>query len=569
MKTACLPLLLLLSACQPLNALLGLEDPVQKLEQEILLERKKQELERLRQQAQASPMPTPTGRPALDLPVSFNRQPRIDRLSSQLISTRQPRDTVQLRASASDPDGDALEYQWTSVYPGLSATKGEAVVWYPGEQDLRGRTNIITLSVSDKKGGSSTGSLNIAVQSDGSLLVRENLAAQPVLSALNVSREGSQLTFQAQAQDPGGGELRYRWQSNRGILSSSSTARTVWSPGPDPGDVVVSLELSNLDGSARSHTEFHFYQQSDGTLLGDFRNFQGPTLSQLAPSPPPKGAESLPDQHVLSVGGPEPGDLLTRTHLRTGQRTVLLRSTDLIGAVSKIGELAYDGQDTVYLRVKGSGQQLYAFSLASREIQPLSFSPPTATAWNLLGLKIQQGQPYVLYADLSQPEPRHFLSSLDGRRLWPLDQALAVTGQLSAGGLLAYYNALQNSVTVLQPASRSSTDLLSTGSHYFGKTVPLAWDSTGERLAVLVEGKLWLLNLRGEKRELPLENPVPLTQVLWSLDDRYLLLAGEVPRGKSKAPLYALPVPEGRRLLPLPVELAGNTFSLEPWIALP
>ncbi|MEZ0367995.1 MAG: hypothetical protein ACAI44_02785, partial [Candidatus Sericytochromatia bacterium] len=236
---------LVLAGCKALDELILPQSEAEKIEAQIALERKKQELERLRRAGQPTPAPTassPSG-------AVVNQSPQIQILDAVLATTTKNNDTVKIIVKASDADGDAVEYNWSSVYNGLSSTKGEQVVWFPGDQKLAGKTNIITVSVTDKKGGTSTASLNIFVQNDGTLLVREDTAHKPVLSSLLATRtDDGRVLLRATASDPSGGLLKYSWSSTAGQLASPESAATIWQPGTASGEVQISLVVSNTAG---------------------------------------------------------------------------------------------------------------------------------------------------------------------------------------------------------------------------------------------------------------------------------------------------------------------------------
>ncbi|HEY9842640.1 MAG TPA: hypothetical protein V6D23_19405 [Candidatus Obscuribacterales bacterium] len=268
-----LSLLTTLCSCEALNGLKPLSES-DRLDQEISLERKRQELDALRRQGQPSPVPAATTSQSSTSPISTpaasNQGPQIQVLDAVLATTVKNDDTVKIIVKATDADGDLVEYNWSSVYAGLSSTKGEQVVWFPGDQELAGKTNIITVNVTDKKGGTSTASLNIFVQNDGTLLVREDTAHKPVLNSLLATRTtDNRLVMRASASDPAGGVLRYSWSASAGKLSTPSTASTIWEAGSETGEISLQLSVRN-DAGLETIGSFSFRRQADGSLSGGF-----------------------------------------------------------------------------------------------------------------------------------------------------------------------------------------------------------------------------------------------------------------------------------------------------------
>ena len=485
---------LLLAACGPLTH----EGQLQALDDQIALERKKQELERLKAQNQPSPSPTPTAAPDDPAPFAGNQPPRLTRLEARLTTSVKPNDTVEVVAAASDPDGDPIEYSWSSVYDGLSATRGEKVVWFPKGQQLAGRTNLITLQVNDKKGGTSTGTLNVYVQSDGTLLVRENLAAQPILLSLEISRpEVGQLRFKAMAVDPAGGTVRYKWSASQGLLGSNSTDTTTWSAaGSETGEVKIQLVMSNGDGTAQNQLEYRFVRNADGSLSGDFRTIRG-AAPIAAPSSDTPGTAG--GQRIQGTAYGLRGSDLVSISLATGQQ---LR---LASAPGGANQMLSDGQDSLYLL--GNGLSVMSFSRL--DVQPLSLASPPIT--DLRKLFMLQGQACVVAGSANSYQAYQLPS---GKALALKNSEWLLLGPVSSQGLVASLSG--KTVQISDPGRGVQQDWLDLT---FNEAA-MAWNPAGTRLAVAAGNQLHVLGTDGSKAVKPLKSAP--SQMFW-LNDRTLL----------------------------------------------
>lgn len=519
-----------LSACGPLTH----KDALKDLDHQIKLEQQRQELDRLKQQNNPSPSPAATPTPALR-PNAANQPPRLTRLEARLRTSLKPNDSVELVAAASDPDGDEVEYIWASDQPGLSATRGEAVVWFPGTQAQTNQSNLIILSVSDKKGGTSSGTLNIYVQADGSLLVRENRAAQPVLSELEISQpDPGQLRLQARAIDPNGGTVRYAWRASQGLLGSSSTATTTWSPrGNELGEIVIGLELSNGDGTARTSLELRFTRKADGSLSGDFRTIRGATA--IGDS----GAAADGSQLQGTVYGIRQSALVSAS-LATGQLIELARLNTLGGA-GEVRELVYDGADTVYLY---SGE-VHAFSLSRLESKPVSLSGGAYRIFRLQGRVCALGGP---------PGARTVTDLATGKAVAVKQPDWLFNGEVGAQGLIA--RAERGTVRLLDPVKGVEQDLIDIE----GVTPTLAWSRDGRSLIVVAGNQLHRLGLDGSRQRLGIS--FQTDRLIW-FSDRILLGINGQP-GKLQIAAWDPETGKSLEVSPALQAALGSLAYLEP-----
>ena len=470
----------LLVACGPITQ----QDKLKDLDRQIKLEQQRQELERLRRQNQ--PTPAPSAAEASARPASTNQPPRLTQLEARLRTSVKADDTVELVASATDPDGDSLEFTWASVFTGLSATRGQSVVWFPGDQELAGRSNLISLTVSDKKGGTSTGTLNIYVQADGTLLVKQNLAAQPVLQELAISQpDPGQLRLKAKAIDPGGGTVRYSWRASKGLLGSTSTDTATWSAsGSETGEVVISLQIANGDGTAQTQLDYRFTRLADGSLQGDFRTIRGATALATPSASPGTGADTGATLQG-TVYSQRDGAIVSAS-LATGQQLELFRLNQ-IGGPGLPNQMLYDGQDTLYLL----GNGVHALSLSRLDTAPVNL--PESGVQRLFTF---QGQACALTSSAGSPKA-YVLSS--GRSLALKNPEWLYQGQIGSQGLVAAVSNLV--VQVSDPVHGIQQDWLDLKQN----GAAMAWHPDGGRLAVIEGLNLHVLGLDGSKTNVPVK----------------------------------------------------------------
>lgn len=89
---------------------------------------------------------------------STNLPPKISNLKADTLYVY-PTGTVDLQCMASDPDGDALNFKWSST-DGIFTGYGPAVIWKA--PNAYGKFHIMVI-VEDSKGGSSKETLSVEV----------------------------------------------------------------------------------------------------------------------------------------------------------------------------------------------------------------------------------------------------------------------------------------------------------------------------------------------------------------------------------------------------------------------
>lgn len=167
---------------------------------------------------------------------STNRPPVISNLSvpEERVS---PAGQVQLECTASDPDGDELEYKW-SAPEGTIPVEGPIITWITPETP---GPYTVTVEVTDGKGGKETAYANIVVA----------VNHPPVIKGLTAERttikQAESTPVECIASDPDGDELSYAWSSKAGNFSGKGPAVT-WTAPNSCATFTISVNVSDGRG---------------------------------------------------------------------------------------------------------------------------------------------------------------------------------------------------------------------------------------------------------------------------------------------------------------------------------
>jgi len=167
-----------------------------------------------------SPSPTPSPAPA----PGGNQAPAISSLSAPQTEVYPSTVVTEIRCDASDPDGDAITYDWSAT--GGSFTGSGTVVSWVAPESYGDYT--ITVSIRDGKGGITEASMTMSVVSN----------RDPVISSLTADPTtvlpGDKSTITCAASDEDGDVLNYSWEASDGSITG--TGNTITWIAPDRED---------------------------------------------------------------------------------------------------------------------------------------------------------------------------------------------------------------------------------------------------------------------------------------------------------------------------------------------
>jgi hypothetical protein len=151
--------------------------------------------------------------------VELNQWPVVNQMAATpaWIIPGQP---TALVATASDGDGDALTYAWTSSCAG-TFSDATAVPSFTLSGQPSTSSCTVTVTVSDARGGTTTGEVVLPESAP-------TLNQAPVLVATTASapsaHPGQSVTLQASATDPEGGVLMFTWSAPAGVSGTQTDA---------------------------------------------------------------------------------------------------------------------------------------------------------------------------------------------------------------------------------------------------------------------------------------------------------------------------------------------------------
>ena len=169
----------------------------------------------------------------------FNTPPVIASLTSSATSVGRG-GSCSISCTASDPNGDALTYQWT-VSGGAISGEGSTVTWVAPTAE---GTYTINVTASDGKGGTTSDSLTISV-----------VNTPPVIASLTSSETSvapeESCSVTCTASDPDGDTLTYQWTATDGTISGEGSTVT-WVAPTAEGTYTINVTVSDGKGGTAS-----------------------------------------------------------------------------------------------------------------------------------------------------------------------------------------------------------------------------------------------------------------------------------------------------------------------------
>jgi len=174
-----------------------------------------------------------------------NQAPAISSLTAErtqvLPSTVKDPSIVAVECSASDPDGDALSYEWSTT-GGKFSGSGRLVSWvapeHLGEYEVK-------VTVEDGKGASATSSITMEVVSNQAPEILEVTADSAQLLP------GARSRLTCVARDADGDSITYLWKASGGSVTGQGDTVT-WIAPDLGGDYTVTVTVSDGKGGQDS-----------------------------------------------------------------------------------------------------------------------------------------------------------------------------------------------------------------------------------------------------------------------------------------------------------------------------
>jgi hypothetical protein len=159
---------------------------------------------------------------------------------------------VQFLVSANDPDGDKLSYQWTSTCPGAFDNPTQAATKFLPALTTGATTCSFSVAVGDGRGGVGNGTL---VLSTSKPAVYVAPAMGLTYQSPDAPEAGDVVIFHAEASNPEGQSLTWRWSANAGTFTAETdqagSSEIRWTA-PEAKHVPCSIVVTATDPQGES-----------------------------------------------------------------------------------------------------------------------------------------------------------------------------------------------------------------------------------------------------------------------------------------------------------------------------
>jgi predicted secreted protein len=207
-----------------------------------------------------------------DIQTVENAAPSISGVEASKRSDITPGETVQLTATADDPDGDDLSWDWSVAgdFSVESSNGSTATVAAPDSYDTSGTVQVTVTDPFDK---SDTGSVSLSTASNNAPQIQA-ISANP--AQLGPGEDGF-LTAEVEDQESAAADLTYTWStpsSDWTIDTQSARQTSVTAPNRYGETATFTLEVSDPEGNTTTGT----------VVLSTFAN-DGPRFSDITADP--------------------------------------------------------------------------------------------------------------------------------------------------------------------------------------------------------------------------------------------------------------------------------------------